>query len=73
MLISWCVGDMCDMVGSEEDLGRSRRPGAEDRRWSSTGWVLSMDGRSGGRVTPCAVRTVHKQTRSVGFLFESQN
>jgi hypothetical protein len=28
------------MVGSDEDRGRSRRPGAEDRRWSSTGRVL---------------------------------
>jgi hypothetical protein len=32
------------MVGSNEDLGRSRRPGAEDQRWSSTGRVL--DGRT---------------------------
>jgi hypothetical protein len=29
--------------------------------------------RSGGRVTPCAVSTVHVETRSVGFLVESQN
>jgi hypothetical protein len=29
-LVSWCVGDMCDMTGSDEDYGRSRRPGAED-------------------------------------------
>ncbi len=28
------------MVGSDEDHDRSRRPGAEDRRWSSTGQVL---------------------------------
>jgi hypothetical protein len=28
------------MVGSDEDLGKSRRPGAEDRGWSSTGRVL---------------------------------
>jgi hypothetical protein len=40
LLISWCVGDMCDMVGSDEDLGRSRRPGAEDRGWSSIDRVL---------------------------------
>jgi hypothetical protein len=43
LLISWCVGDRCDMAGSNEDLGRSRRPGAKDRGWSSTGQVL--DGR----------------------------
>jgi hypothetical protein len=29
------------MVGSDEDRGRSRRHGAEDRGWSSTGRVLS--------------------------------
>jgi hypothetical protein len=28
------------MVGSDEDHERSRRPGVEDRRWSSTGRVL---------------------------------
>jgi hypothetical protein len=28
------------MVGSDEDRGRSRRLGAEDRGWSSTGQVL---------------------------------
>jgi hypothetical protein len=31
LLVSWCVGDRCDMEGSDEDLDRSRRPGAEDR------------------------------------------
>jgi hypothetical protein len=29
------------MVRSDEDRGRSRRLGAEDRGWSSTGRVLS--------------------------------
>jgi hypothetical protein len=29
------------MAGSDEDCGRSRRPTAEDRVWSSTGRVLS--------------------------------
>jgi hypothetical protein len=28
------------MVSSNEDRGRSRRPGVEDRGWSSTCWVL---------------------------------
>jgi hypothetical protein len=32
------------MAGSDEDRCRSRRPGAEDRGWSSTGRVL------GGRI-----------------------
>ena len=33
----------------------------------------SVAGRSRGRVTPCAVRTVHVETRSAGFLVEPQN
>jgi hypothetical protein len=33
----------------------------------------SVAGRSRGWVTPCAVCTVHKETRSVGFLVEPQN
>jgi hypothetical protein len=44
LLVSWCAGGRCDMVGNDEDHGRSRRPGAEDRGWSSTGRVL--DGRT---------------------------
>jgi hypothetical protein len=28
------------MAGSDEDHDRSRRPGAEDRGWSSTGQIL---------------------------------
>jgi hypothetical protein len=33
----------------------------------------SVAGRSGGRVTLCAVYIVHVETRSVGFLVEPQN
>jgi hypothetical protein len=48
LLVSWCVGDRCDMTGSYEDHGRSRRLDAEDWEWSSTGQILSgwMIGRS---------------------------
>jgi hypothetical protein len=48
LLVSWCVGDRCDMTGSDENLGRSRRPCAEDRGCSSIGRVLGgqMIGRS---------------------------
>jgi hypothetical protein len=48
LLVSWCVRDKCDMTGSDEDLGRSRRYGIEDQKWSSTGRVLGgrMIGRS---------------------------
>jgi hypothetical protein len=40
------------MVGSNEDHGRSRRPGLEDRGWSSIGRVLNgrVIGRSGDAV-----------------------
>jgi hypothetical protein len=30
LLVLWCVGDMCGMVDSDEDRGKSRKPGAED-------------------------------------------
>jgi hypothetical protein len=48
LLVLWCVGDRCDMTGSDEDCGRSRRPGVEDRGWSSTGRVL--EGRTISRL-----------------------
>jgi hypothetical protein len=50
--ISWCAGDRCDMASSDEDRGRSRRPGAEDQGWLRTCWVLSgrTIGRSGDAV-----------------------
>jgi hypothetical protein len=41
LLVSWCAGGMCDMVDSDEDHGRSRRPDAEDWGWlhrSGTLW-----------------------------------
>jgi hypothetical protein len=49
LLVSWGAGDRCDMTCSDEDHGRSRRSGAEDRglshrsgtRWPSdqeVGW-----------------------------------
>jgi hypothetical protein len=33
----------------------------------------SVAGRSRGRVAPCAVCTLHIETRSAGFLVEPQN
>jgi hypothetical protein len=59
LLVSWCAGSRCDMAGSDEDHGRSRRPGAEDRGWSSTGRVLSgrTIGRSGDAV--CGLYRAH--------------
>jgi hypothetical protein len=49
LLVSWCAGGRCSMVCSNEDRGRSRRPGAEDRVWShrsGTRWP-------GGREVRC--------------------
>jgi hypothetical protein len=34
LLVSWCAGGRCSMAGRDEDCGKSRRPGAEDRGWS---------------------------------------
>jgi hypothetical protein len=67
LLVSWCAGDRFDMAGSDEDHGRSRRPGAEDEGWSSTCRVLGGQAikRSGDAMCVCAV---YKETRSVGFL-----
>jgi hypothetical protein len=39
LLVSWCAGGRCGMTYSDEDRGRSRRPGAEDRD-GRTGRVL---------------------------------
>jgi hypothetical protein len=42
LLVSWCAGGRCDMTGSDEDRGRSRRPGADDQGWShrsGTWWL----------------------------------
>jgi hypothetical protein len=47
LLVSWCVGDRCDMAGSDEDLGSSWRPSVENQGWSTTGQVLG--GRTIGR------------------------
>jgi hypothetical protein len=33
----------------------------------------SVAGRSGGRVTPCVICTMHAETRSASFLVEPQN
>jgi hypothetical protein len=42
LLVSWCAGGRCGIACNDEDRGRSRRPDAEDRRWShrsSTRWL----------------------------------
>jgi hypothetical protein len=55
------------MAGSDEDHGRSRRPGANDLGWSSTGQVPSGQtiGRSGDVV--CGLHRTHRDEER-GFL-----
>jgi hypothetical protein len=46
LLVSWCAGGRCGMACSDEDRGRSRRPGVEDRGWShmsDTRWLADQD------------------------------
>jgi hypothetical protein len=64
LLVSWCVGGRCDMVGNDDNWGRSRRLGAEDRGWLGTSRVLSgwMIGRTGD-----AVCDLHRTRVGDGF------
>jgi hypothetical protein len=48
LLVSWCAGGRCGMACSDEDRGRSRRPGAEDRGWSHSSGTLWPGGREVG-------------------------
>jgi hypothetical protein len=60
------------MASSDDDRGKSRRPGAEDMGMvAQVGYSVAR--RSRGCVMPCAVCTVHVETRSTGFLVEPQN
>jgi hypothetical protein len=47
-LVSWCIGDRCGMAYSDEDHDRSRRSGAEDRRWSHRSGTRWSGGREVG-------------------------
>jgi hypothetical protein len=72
LLVSWCADDRCGIMYSDEDRGRSRRPGAEDRGWShrlntrwpgdrEVGWrrVRSAPGtwRLGARISWLSLKT----------------
>jgi hypothetical protein len=57
------------MACNDENHGRSRRPGAEDRGWSYRSGTRWPD----DRVTPYMVCTMHVDTRSKSFLVETQN
>jgi hypothetical protein len=60
LLVSWCAGGRCNMTCSDEDRGRSRRPGAEDQRWShrsGTRWPGNQEvGWRCMRSAPCTWR-----------------
>jgi hypothetical protein len=46
LLVSWCADGRCDIACSDEDCGRSRRPGTEDQGWShrsDTQWPGSRE------------------------------
>jgi hypothetical protein len=60
LLVSWCAHGRCDKAGSDDDRDRSRRPGAEDRGWSSTSQVLGgrTIERSGDAV--CGLHCTHR-------------
>jgi hypothetical protein len=60
LFVSWCAGGRCGMVCSDEDRGRSRRPGAEDQGWSHRSGTRWPGGREVGwrrvRSTPTTWR-----------------
>jgi hypothetical protein len=45
LLVSWCAGGWCGTTCSDENRGRSRRPGAEDQGWSHRSGTRWSDGR----------------------------
>jgi hypothetical protein len=67
LLVSWSAGGRCGMVGSDEDRGRSRRPGAEDRRWSGIGQVLNGWTISWSSDTVCGLHHTREE-KERGFL-----
>jgi hypothetical protein len=58
--MSWCAGGWCGTACSDEDRGRSRRPGEEDRGWShrsGTRWLGDREVRwRRVRSAPCTWR-----------------
>jgi hypothetical protein len=63
LLVSWCVGGRCGMACSDEDRGRSRRPGVEDRGWSHRSntqcRAIEMSGD-----TVCGLHCAHRDEKS---------
>jgi hypothetical protein len=60
LLVSWCAGGRCGMACSDDDHGRSRRPGEEDRGWSHRSGTQWPDDRVVGwrhvQSAPCMWR-----------------
>jgi hypothetical protein len=48
LLVSWCAGGRCGMSCSDENRGKSKRPGAEDRKWSHRSGTRWPDDREVG-------------------------
>jgi hypothetical protein len=70
LLVSWCIGERCDMTSSDENIGKSRRPGAKDRGWSSIRRVLGgrMIGRSGDTICGLYRAQGDEECVFLGFL-----
>jgi hypothetical protein len=60
LLVSWCAGGRCGMVCSDEDRGKSMRPGVEDRGWLHRSGIRWPGDREVGwwcvRSAPCTWR-----------------
>jgi hypothetical protein len=48
LLVSWCAGGRCGMMCSDEDRGRSMRPGVEELGWSHKSVTRWPGGREVG-------------------------
>jgi hypothetical protein len=74
LIVSWCASGRCGMVGSDKDRGKSMRPDAEDRGWSTTDRVL--DGqtieRSGDTVCSLHRACGDEERRFVGWGSKSR-
>jgi hypothetical protein len=68
-LVLWCASNKCDMAGSDEDHGRSRRPGADHWGWLRICWVLGgwMIKRSGDVVCGLHRAQGDKECRFLGL------
>jgi hypothetical protein len=72
LLVSWCAGDRCGMVCSDEDRGWSRRPGAEDQGWSyMSGTWWSGDREVGWRRVRSAPCTWSLASKPAATVFSS--